>query len=238
MSAHLKQQRMNASLHSKGESSNHIHLGIIKMLEMLPSLKVESKLSIADIGCGTGILLHRMHQKFPQAELTGMDLTYFIEEKKSWLHFEKCDLNTQFGSKDMQFDLVTSSEVIEHLENPRHFLRECLQLLKPEGYLVLSTPNIESYTSVLSFIFRGYHSAFGPKNYPAHITALSLYDLSNMVNETETAKLVNHYYIPNGRVPKMRVLWKSILPFAQGKRFSDNFVVVIQKFSNTDRQQQ
>jgi ubiquinone/menaquinone biosynthesis C-methylase UbiE len=41
---------------------------------------------------------------------------------------------------DKAFDVVTSADVIEHLKEPMHHLREICRVLKPEGALVLTTP--------------------------------------------------------------------------------------------------
>jgi 2-polyprenyl-3-methyl-5-hydroxy-6-metoxy-1,4-benzoquinol methylase len=38
------------------------------------------------------------------------------------------------------FDLVLASEVVEHLWNPQNFFNEAYRILKPSGYLILSTP--------------------------------------------------------------------------------------------------
>ncbi len=43
--------------------------------------------------------------------------------------------------KDQIFDTVIAGDIIEHLENPSKFLRECNRVLKKEGLLILSTPN-------------------------------------------------------------------------------------------------
>jgi SAM-dependent methyltransferase len=40
-----------------------------------------------------------------------------------------------------QFDLIYFCEVIEHIPNPEKVLRSIYALLKPEGTLILSTPN-------------------------------------------------------------------------------------------------
>lgn len=40
-----------------------------------------------------------------------------------------------------QFDLVTSMEVIEHVTDPAAFVAELTAHLKPEGLMILSTPN-------------------------------------------------------------------------------------------------
>lgn len=41
----------------------------------------------------------------------------------------------------VSFDTILAGEVIEHLEQPIQFLRDCRRLLKPGGLLVFSTPN-------------------------------------------------------------------------------------------------
>jgi SAM-dependent methyltransferase len=40
-----------------------------------------------------------------------------------------------------RFDTILAGEIIEHLDNPQAFLSGCYSILKPGGYLVISTPN-------------------------------------------------------------------------------------------------
>lgn len=47
------------------------------------------------------------------------------------------------------FDCIVFTEVIEHLENPALYLREFHRILKPGGFLILSTPNATSLKNVL-----------------------------------------------------------------------------------------
>ena len=66
----------------------------------------------------------------------------------------------QHGVFDVPFpdescDAVISSEVIEHLENPRAYLLETYRVLKKGGYLSLSTPNVSLYFyphNILNFL--------------------------------------------------------------------------------------
>ena len=63
---------------------------------------------------------------------------------------------------DATFDVVTATEVIEHLEDFREVLREIYRVLKPGGVCILSTPNILNLNSRLRFLWFGFWNLFGP----------------------------------------------------------------------------
>jgi SAM-dependent methyltransferase len=44
-----------------------------------------------------------------------------------------------------QFDIVTSLHVIEHVINPKQYVKDLMKLLKPGGLLYLETPNADSH---------------------------------------------------------------------------------------------
>jgi len=67
----------------------------------------------------------------------------------------RCNLNGPLPLPDGTFDLVTSLEGIEHVENQFHLLRELSRVLKPGGHLILSTPNICCLEERLVFLLRG-----------------------------------------------------------------------------------
>lgn len=50
------------------------------------------------------------------------------------------DLNRPFKIKK-RFDTIIAGEIIEHIENPSLFLKECRKILKDKGRLILTTPN-------------------------------------------------------------------------------------------------
>ncbi len=66
------------------------------------------------------------------------------------------DLNARWPFEDGAFDGVHLQEIIEHLENPAHTVRECARVLKPGGVLVLSTPNTLNAASRLRFFLSGF----------------------------------------------------------------------------------
>ncbi|MCJ2185958.1 class I SAM-dependent methyltransferase [Novosphingobium beihaiensis] len=59
------------------------------------------------------------------------------------------------------FDLIVSSWVFEHIEDPRQVASELIRVLKPGGYICARTPNKFGYISFFSRLFRNkYHAYF------------------------------------------------------------------------------
>lgn len=66
--------------------------------------------------------------------------------KKFGLAVSKCNLDTdQLKFEADSFDIVFAFEVFEHFANPQHALEEIRRVLKPEGKLLISTPNELTY---------------------------------------------------------------------------------------------
>jgi 2-polyprenyl-3-methyl-5-hydroxy-6-metoxy-1,4-benzoquinol methylase len=208
---------------SKGSSSDWIHERALEALA--GSLAPESKL--LDVGCGMGGFPERV------ADLGLTDIHCCDAEKfhdrMGRFSFTKANLNNALPYPDSSFDLVTAIEVIEHLENPRHLVRELHRVAKPDATVLLSTPNNESAASLLSLCLRGYFSAFADACYPAHITPVLAVDGLRMLREAKLRE-VTILWSDQGRMPGLPFHWQSLLgPLARGKRFSDNFFLRARK---------
>ena len=57
--------------------------------------------------------------------------------------------------EDGMFDCVYYGEVIEHGWRPVDIIQECSRILKPEGYIVLDTPNVYCLNNLLRYLVRG-----------------------------------------------------------------------------------
>lgn len=140
---------------------------------------------ILDLACGEGALSKR----FIDAgyTMTAVDL---VDDKcriKNEAKFVQANLNQDFADRlGGPFDGIIASEIIEHLENPRHFMREVGKLLKPNAWLVLSTPNVDSPFSKAVFLRTGYHRGFSPYDYTesGHITPMALECIKRILGET------------------------------------------------------
>src|SRR5262249_24563503 len=64
---------------------------------------------------------------------------------------------------DSLFDLVVSSEVLEHLDNPIIGARELYRILKSDGTAIISMPNMASFFGMLQWVYRksGFRSLLG-----------------------------------------------------------------------------
>lgn len=98
---------------------------------------------ILDIGCGTGAMLKWL-RRFPGAEITGLDLSAdalaFCRNDGGGALVQGSALELPFP--DGRFDLVVSTDVLQHLPNPhgdRVALRETYRVLDPGGYVYIRT---------------------------------------------------------------------------------------------------
>ena len=209
-------------MQSEGKSSSLLHELVAQEV-----LKSKPKGKVLDLGCGQGSFLKRLHGQNLK-ELHGSDGFKYEGVDSSIFQFSQSNLNQRLPYPDQDFEWVTAIEVVEHLENPRHLLREVSRILKPGGALLISTPNNECITSIISLLFRGHFSAFTDHSYPAHITPVIQTDLRRMLIE---AGLIFDKVIQSnqGRIPGTNLHWQSIFPFLKGKLFSDNYIMLARK---------
>lgn len=108
--------------------------------------------SALDVGCGAGLLVEPLARM--GAGATGVDAApENIAAARA--HAEGQGLTIRYHAGELaslpaeQFDLVTSMEVIEHVTDPAAFVRELTARLKPDGLMILSTPNRTALSKLL-----------------------------------------------------------------------------------------
>jgi ubiquinone/menaquinone biosynthesis C-methylase UbiE len=114
-----------------------------------------------DIGSGTGQLTTMIQSKYG-VDSYCCDYTDCLLENRN-AHFDIVNLNHQdLPYEKNYFDLVTCTEVVEHVENYRKFFRDVHRVIKPGGLVIFSTPNILNITSRFRFLTFGFWDLFGP----------------------------------------------------------------------------
>ncbi len=97
---------------------------------------------ILDIGCGEGILLENLAERYPDKTLVGVDLS---EENVRLCKGLGLDVSlgdaSDLGLPPASFDACVMMSVLEHVEDPAAALREAWRVLEPGGRLVVLVPN-------------------------------------------------------------------------------------------------
>ena len=114
-----------------------------------------------DVGAGRGELLQLFRERF-QCESRACDYTDELMQMPG-VKVDIVNLNHErLPYADSSFDIITATEVVEHLEHYRETLREFHRVLRPGGICILSTPNILNLNSRLRFFWFGFWNLFGP----------------------------------------------------------------------------
>jgi methionine biosynthesis protein MetW len=108
---------------------------------------------ILDIGCGDGsfVIKFRKH-----CETFGVDISQDAVKiaKEAGVNAYEVDVSSQkLPFQDEYFDIIYMGDVIEHLTNPDHAVKEVTRVLKRNGFLVLSTPNLAQWLNRLLLLF-------------------------------------------------------------------------------------
>jgi ubiquinone/menaquinone biosynthesis C-methylase UbiE len=174
-----------------------------------------------DIGAGNGELIRLFQQRFG-TRARACDYTDELM-KLPGQRVDIADLNTQpLPYPDASFDIVTCTEVIEHLADFRRVIREIHRVLLPGGICVLSTPNILNLNSRLRFLWFGFWNLFGPlpvrnnKLYSTggHINPCSWFYLAHALLDAGFSEVKpGTDKFQRSAIPKLVLLWPLIAAF-------------------------
>lgn len=135
---------------------------------------------VLDFGCGLGRFLSFLPSHF---EKYGIEINpqavQFIKRHSPEIKIFS-NLSRLPERNTLKFDLITLWHVLEHLDNPQEILVQLVNLLKKEGYLILSTPN----SSSLGFKISQNH--WFHLDTPRH---LAIYNLKNLLPLFKKLKL-------------------------------------------------
>ncbi|NUM47373.1 MAG: class I SAM-dependent methyltransferase [Anaerolineales bacterium] len=102
--------------------------------------------NILEVGCGIGYISYRMSCTWPQAHVTGLDITpVYIETANKLFGSPKLDFVTgllQNKSFELKFDLIVFMDVYEHIEAVQRLdvNRKLAELLEDGGKIILTVP--------------------------------------------------------------------------------------------------
>jgi len=169
---------------------------------------------ILDLGCGNGSLSYELSK-------VGYRV-YGIDRSDSGIQIaQESFVNVQFVLGDVEkdlspdpfevemFDFVVSTEVIEHLYQPRKLIQNAFRLLKPSGHLIVSTPYHGYLKNLLLAVSGRLDRHFTALWDGGHIKFWSHNTLSALLTEVG---FINLRFLGTGRVP---YVWKSMILIAR-----------------------
>ena len=188
--------------------ATHAHQYIV---EPILRLLANGNQTILDLGCGNGALVNLLVNKSYNA--------YGTDASEKGIKIASALLPTRFALQDLsidelplqfselKFDTIISTEVIEHLYDPRKFVAFCKKILMQNGGgdLILSTP-YHGYIKNLILAFAGkWDQHADPLWDGGHIKLWSKNTLTKLLEEQG---FVVTNFIGCGRIP---YVWKSMI---------------------------
>lgn len=156
-------------------------------LEFIENITSLNQKNVLDLGCGGGILTEAMALK--GANCTGVDAEHELirmaaahaKEK----HLKIDYLATAVEDYDSEgFDIICCMEMLEHVDEPALIIEHCNRLLKPGGYLFLSTLNRTPMA---------YAQAILAAEYILRLLPRQTHDYNKFIKPAELAAMVRHY---------------------------------------------
>jgi len=187
-------------------------------LLVLDYISKARKLSILDLGCGTGALGHEIRKRHGDEHyLCGVELDPQCAEMARPYYdnlFIGDIMNLQFlRNSRRKFDLILLVEVIEHLMTPSIVLRNLHPFLKNEGTVYMTTPNVAHWSIRFRLAVKG---DFGPDRLaldPTHVRFFTFTSLQQMLENTG-------YEV----ISKIPVLWPNGSMSQAYRQYADRFV--------------
>lgn len=128
---------------------------IIELIGEVIKKELKSSLKLLSIACSTGVFEEKIKRRFNIA-VFGIDAAMKSLEtaKKRGIITKYTDIFSEpLPFRSNYFDFVLAGEILEHVFDTEFFLKEIYRVLKPHGYLILSTPNLARIDDRLKFLF-------------------------------------------------------------------------------------
>lgn len=134
--------------HRRHYSTHQVMVRILKQI-------ISPTSAVLDLGCNTGYLGEQVGEGLWTGVERDPNTRPVLEKIPVYNRVITGDLEhfnfSQFAKES--FDVVLMADILEHLINPEHVLREILSVIKPGGKVVISLPNVANWQIRLSLMF-------------------------------------------------------------------------------------
>ncbi len=142
--------------------------------------------NVLDIGCGVGAKLNKLI--YPVCKnIVGIDQKYaidFCKKKYSFGQWYFDDVENPVLELDKKFELIISSDVIEHLVDPDNLLNYIRKYADKDTFIILSTPERD--------LVRGKKS-YGPPLNISHVREWNMIEFKKYI-KSKKFNILNHFF--------------------------------------------
>lgn len=169
---------------------------------------------ILDLGCGNGVLCNQLKNEGHEVvgveyDKKGCQISAEANKDLNFYNLGVQDDPSEIVEKEGFFDMVVSTEVIEHLFSPHHLPQFSSKLLVDNGYLVVTTPYHGYLKNLVLSLLNKWDSHHTALWHGGHIKFWSKDTLTQLL-EDNGFKVIGFTGV--GRAP---YLWKSMVLIAQ-----------------------
>lgn len=156
------------------------------------SKKNLKKVTILDLGSGQGynalILSQKLNLHNIEFAITCVDIdkNQFKLENQAYTTFVQANLNEDLLIG--KFDIVIGTEIIEHIENPYHFINLCISHLVQNGICYITTPNVEHVFSLIKQLILARPMWFSVNEPSGHITPIHNFMIHESLRRINTTR--------------------------------------------------
>jgi 2-polyprenyl-3-methyl-5-hydroxy-6-metoxy-1,4-benzoquinol methylase len=203
-----KEFEWNITTAGNGESGVGLTNAFIDIVSGLANVN-----SVCDLGCGNGYMAGRLAEL--GYNVTGVDASEsgIAIARANFLQSTFVHATIDSSLRDRTglepFDLVVSSDVIEHLYRPADLIEAAASLVKPNRWLLIGTPYHGYLKNLVLSVTGKMDSHFCVHDVGGHIKFFSVKTLSNLLTKHGFSDLKFSYY---GRAPW---LWKNMICHAR-----------------------
>lgn len=217
-------------------------IDVERRVKMIKKLAKKSH-KILEIGSGDGFFLEKM---FNQGyKIVGLEISKQRRERSKKITKAKT-INNDLSltvTKIGKFDVIVLFHVLEHIHNPKEFLKKISKLLNPKGKIVIEVPNFNDFQISINESYKNWQFQrahihyFTPKilkkifrelGYNANIIGIQRYSIENMFSWKITSK-------PQINSPKFylekELEWieKNYKNYLENKILSDTIIAIVKK---------
>lgn len=161
--------KKSTSTNTEVQRLHHVGLEVPdpqRIRKALRLIRDDSKGHLLDIGYSKGSFADYLVEA--GWDCTGLDISPHEHPRIKTI---QCDILDGLPVESESYDVVTAGEIIEHTLQEGDFLDECYRVLKPDGELLLTTPNLAFFLNrflvlagrVPMFVYAPYHYHFHTK---------------------------------------------------------------------------